>query len=192
MMGFRGFCRFWLPALAIVLICPSAVRATAQFPETLFLDGNEAFMFNEPLEAYFRQGRARPRVFEEGGVCTACWRGYVGAWKIENKALYLTALHDCGCGEEPKEIPLSEVFENPAPPILADWYTGILRVPRGDQLMYVHMGFASQYEKELLIKVVNGRVVERRILDNTLLTEAELRERMGKTYEELFEAAGNE
>jgi hypothetical protein len=30
-------------------------------------------------------------------------------------------------------------------PLLADWFTGVLRVPRGEMLAYVHMGFGSVY-----------------------------------------------
>jgi hypothetical protein len=30
-------------------------------------------------------------------------------------------------------------------PLLNDWITGVLRVPRGERLTYVHMGFGSVY-----------------------------------------------
>jgi DNA-directed RNA polymerase specialized sigma subunit len=51
-------------------------------------------------------------------------------------------------------------------PLLADWFTGVLRVPRGEMLAYVHMDFESIYEQDLLINVERGRVTGQRIQDN--------------------------
>ena len=51
-------------------------------------------------------------------------------------------------------------------PLLADWFTGVLRVPRGEMLAYVHMGFGSVYDDELHIHVERGRVTGTRVYDN--------------------------
>jgi hypothetical protein len=51
-------------------------------------------------------------------------------------------------------------------PLHASWYTGTLRVPRGEMLHYVHMGFGSVYEEEILIEVEKGCVVGERSVDN--------------------------
>jgi hypothetical protein len=51
-------------------------------------------------------------------------------------------------------------------PLLADWFSGILRVPKGEILQYVHMGFGSVFEEELHIKIAKGEVVASRIIDN--------------------------
>jgi len=51
-------------------------------------------------------------------------------------------------------------------PLLADWFTGVLRVPRGEMLAYVHMGFGSVYEEEVHIHVERGRVTGSRIYNN--------------------------
>ena len=51
-------------------------------------------------------------------------------------------------------------------PLLADWFTGVLRVPRGEMLAYVHMGFGSVYDDELHIHVERGRVTGSRVYDN--------------------------
>ena len=79
------------------------------------------------------------------------WRGYHGTWEIRENRFYLV-----------------EVTGTPSytgrPPILADWFTGVLRIPRGKILDYWHMGFASQYEAELHIQVDRGVVKERRLL----------------------------
>jgi hypothetical protein len=40
----------------------------------------------------------------------------------------------------------------------ASWYTGILFVPHGRLIRYVHMGYASVFEMELRIEVTEGVV----------------------------------
>jgi hypothetical protein len=58
-------------------------------------------------------------------------------------------------------------------PLLADWFSGMLRVPIGEMLLYVHMGFGSVYAREIHIRVERGHVTGRRIYDNR-----------GKTFDE--------
>lgn len=76
------------------------------------------------------------------------WRGYYGTWEIREDRFYLV-----------------EVTGTPSytgrPPILADWFTGVLRIPRGEMLDYWHMGFGSMYEAELHITVDRGVVTKR-------------------------------
>lgn len=43
--------------------------------------------------------------------------------------------------------------------VLADWYSGELRVPLGDMVQYVHAGYVSQYERDRLIMIQSGSVV---------------------------------
>jgi hypothetical protein len=134
---------------------------TAQIHEVLFIDGAKLSMaFCPPLptshpriladdpEAVARRSSKSSILFS-----TACWRGYRGTWKIEDGRLFLTQL------EGRYRLDGSE-------PLLADWFTGVLRVPRGDQLHYVHMGFGSVFEMEIHIKIENGIVAASRTIDN--------------------------
>ena len=84
---------------------------------------------------------------------TACWLGYQGTWEIKDGRFYLIGLRGRFHLRESK-------------PILADWFSGILRVSKGEMLQYVHMGFGSVYEQELHIKIANGLAVTTRIIDN--------------------------
>jgi hypothetical protein len=45
-------------------------------------------------------------------------------------------------------------------PLFAEWVSGVLRIPRGELLQYVHMGFESVYERELHLRVEAGVVLE--------------------------------
>lgn len=82
---------------------------------------------------------------------SACWRGYRGTWEIRENALYLV------------EVTGFPEYRD-KPPILADWFTGVLRIPRGKQLVGFHMGFGALYEEELHIKIEKGLVTARRTL----------------------------
>src|SRR5438552_11429156 len=126
---------------------------TAQLHEKLILDGEEVSMaFTPPLP------EDHPRIFEpEPGsvvrdpddrilMSTACWRGYQGTWEIKDGRLYLLDLRG--------RRQLRE-----GGPILADWFSGVLRITKGARLKYVHMGFGTVFEQEIHIKIEKGMVV---------------------------------
>jgi len=77
----------------------------------------------------------------------------VGTWEIRDGRFYLVALR-------------GRYRLTPGGPLWADWFTGVIRIPRGELLQYVHMGFGSVYEQELHIKVEHGVVVASRWIDN--------------------------
>jgi hypothetical protein len=132
---------------------------TAQVHEKLVLDGQPLTMaFCPPIPVDHpriveldraQASRDAPPVINS----TACWRGYIGSWEIKDGLFYLAGLQG--------RLRLTGIG-----PLLADWFSGILRVPQGKILHYVHMGFGSIYEYEEHIKIETGRVVARRRIDN--------------------------
>jgi len=62
-----------------------------------------------------------------------------------------------------------------ANPHLAAWYSGLLRVPMGEMLEYVHGGFLSEYERDLILEVRSGTVGKRWLVDNRPGNEARRR-----------------
>ena len=87
-------------------------------------------------------------------------------WAIQDNQLYLIDL-TLYLGEESSEIVDWRVlFSGQSGDIKAFWYTGTLRIPHGKLIHYVHGGYLSVYEKDLFIKVVNGDVIERKIVEN--------------------------
>lgn len=133
---------------------------TAQIHERLILDGEETTMASCPPLP-----RGHPRLVEgapdqpaddeEDTILrsTACWRRYQGVWEIREGRLYLVNLRG--------RFRLGE-----GGPIFAEWFSGTLRIPRGGILRYVHMGFETVYEQELLIEIDKGVVAARRVMDN--------------------------
>jgi hypothetical protein len=151
---------------------------TAQFRENLILDGEPISMaFCPPLPPHHPRvveltdegiDALRKRTWENSKsagqevLCseldlilgsTACWRRYVGTWEVRDGQLFLTSIEG-----------RFKLLGNE--PLLADWFTGVLRVARGEMLAYVHMGFGSVYEEELHIHVERGRVTGTRVYDN--------------------------
>ncbi len=131
---------------------------TAQVPERLIYEGEELpLTFCPPLPE--QDQRLQERNDDELKECdpivfsTACWRRYIATWEIKDGRFYLANV--MGRYKLVSDTPL-----------FAHWFSGVLRVPRGNLLQYVHMGFATVYEQELHIKIENGVVVETTVVDN--------------------------
>ena len=129
---------------------------TAQAHETLIFEGRKTSMaFCPPLP------QRHPRIIEltseeiEDGITssTACWRGYIGTWEIKDGQFYLVNL-------------IGRYKLIGKEPIPADWFSGVIRIPKGKVLHYVHMGFGSVYEQEIHVKIEKGKVVKSRVIDN--------------------------
>lgn len=127
---------------------------TAQIGEKLIYEGREVSMCSEPLGDFFALGGTHP---EFQFTCTALWRGYVGTWEIINDRLYLVGLS--GTLKDGTEATLETVFPAYPDRVFAHWFSGTLRIPEGKQLEYVHMGYASTYERDRILQIEKGVVV---------------------------------
>ena len=134
---------------------------TAQIPERLRYQGEEYAMCTNPLSDYFLMGGESPN-FEMN--CTALWRGYVGSWEIVADRLYLIGLN--GSLEGGRKASLETVFPGFSGRVFAHWFSGKIRLPQGRQLEYVHMGYGSTYERDLLLTIERGVVTQQTIKQN--------------------------
>jgi len=135
--------------------------ATAQAPDILIYEGERFALFSNPLESYYNEDNPRPSFNSHS---TGNWRGYVATWKIDGDTLYL---RDIKAWLNGTEVGLDTLFPEHQGKIEASWFTGKLRVPRGKELSYVHMGYASIYEQDIIISVQAGKVVKTEIIDNS-------------------------
>lgn len=131
---------------------------TAQIAEKLRYRGEDVAMLTNPLTLYFAMGGFNPR-FMSGS--TALWRGYVGNWEIVNQRLYLIGLR--GTLENGTEASLATIFPEFPERVFAHWYSGTIRIPQGNLLKYVHMGYSSIYEWDFFLDVERGVVVSTRV-----------------------------
>jgi hypothetical protein len=134
---------------------------TAQAREKLIIEGKETSMaFCPPIPEAHQHIKALTydeaiEIKDMPGVIfsTACWRQYIGTWELKDSKLYLRDIKGCF------KITSDQ-------PIFADWVTAVIRIPNGDLLHYIHMGFGSVYEFENHIKIENGIVIDERRIDN--------------------------
>lgn len=134
---------------------------TAQFPESLIYEGQALAMCSTPLSDYFRLTRHHPPFSMN---CTALWRGYVGSWEVVDKRLYLVGIS--GSYEDGQTVTLESIFPGYSDRVFAHWFNGQVRIPQGKLLAYRHMGFGSQYERDLLIDFDRGVVTQTRVRQN--------------------------
>ena len=135
---------------------------TAQASEKLFYKGKAYGMFSEPLEEYWQWVDEKP---EMKAPNTGCWRGYYGTWEIIEDKLYLIDLKVSGPGYTEKG--LDYVFPDKVK-VFAAWFKGELRLPQGELLKYVHSGYASIYERDIILDIHYGIFKKETVVDNTL------------------------
>ena len=153
--------KIWLLALVLLVLAGGQpALATAQFPDVLIYEGKEHSLFSNPLESYYGPDRPRPQ-FKMWH--TANYRGYVATWEIDKGMLYLKKIK---ARLEGKEVGLDYLFPGNKGRVAAAWFTGTLRVPQGKQLHYVHAGYRSVYEQELIITLKDGKVTNKEVIDN--------------------------
>ena len=134
---------------------------TAQIGETLHYRGESLTMATEPLESYFAMGGHNPGLWPSN---TALHRGYEGCWEIKEGRLYLVKLTAIFFSGTPAS--LESVFPGYPDRVFAHWYSGTLRIPQGDRLRYVHGGYLSEYEKDLMLEIEKGVVQRAWMRDN--------------------------
>ncbi|UCG60399.1 MAG: hypothetical protein JSV52_08670, partial [Candidatus Zixiibacteriota bacterium] len=162
-----------VPKLSVVisvllLIGRGDVRGTANEGEILYYKGEKNVLFSTPLEPFLQRFEETPEVLMSNLQSTANWRGYVGTWYIVHDSLFLVRIEvdywlmsdDCSDhSRATREVDIEGLFPGRKAPIFADWFTDTLRIPKGELLRYVHMGFGSIYERDLLIEVKGGVVM---------------------------------
>lgn len=126
---------------------------TAQIGERLRYKGKVYEMATEPLEAYLQTRHDIAFIMHS----TACWRGYYGKWKISYGKLYLIGLKAYLEGYE--EVGLDYLFPNQKE-VFANWFTGEIRIPQGALLEYIHIGYASIYERNLFLVFKDGILLD--------------------------------
>lgn len=149
---------------------------TAQAGERLIFKGEETWMAAEPLNQYL-QNRNDIKFISPS---TACWRGYYGQWEIKDNKLYLIELK--AYLEEYREVGLDYLFPR-QDKVFANWFSGKIRMPQGEMLDYVHMGYASLYERDLILVFENGLLTNEYVVDN----EEEYQNRIEKREKQKIE-----
>ena|SRR5215472_6409569 len=150
--------------LVAVMFFPLFVFATAQRGDILLLKGKQYFIYTNPLRAYLVKNPGKLPKSEV--ISSSNWRGYVATWAVKDGRFVLTDISILQSVHKPGEAGFStelrsvmlEMFPEQME-VVADWFTGHVIVPDGKLVNYVHMGYASTYEKCIILTVKNGVVI---------------------------------
>jgi hypothetical protein len=135
---------------------------TAQSYEKLHYQGELMNMAALPLSDYLRTRDD----LKFWGLSTGNLRGYEGEWKIVDNKLILVGLNGLMAQPRLKKVTLKDLFPEQKE-VFAGWFSGEVRVPQGELLDYVHMGFASTYERDLMLVFENGILVHEYVINNS-------------------------
>ena len=147
---------------ALLLLSATNLFATAQYPDKIIYNGKEHMLHSNPMEAYFKKfPDKRP---ETEIMSSALWRGYVATFEFVDKALFLKDIQIQFTEKSEKssfnpkwKSVISEVVPEKER-LKIDWLTGILVLPYGEVVNYVHMGYGSTYENYILLEVAGGEL----------------------------------
>lgn len=181
----------YLLIFSIFLFCKFSY-GTGQVPDYLVYKGDTLAIFSNPLEKYFEKTGKRELIDFVGCGSTACWRGYKAIWELKEDKLYLVQVTSChnSCGLEIKNADLKKMFGTET--VFANWFTGKIIVPQGERVQYIHMGYASIYEKELHISFKDGiktneKTISNGKIANKIRFEKRQREIAKKVQDTLFQ-----
>lgn len=133
---------------------------TIQAGDILSYNGEKTTIATEPLKPYLETRSDVSFIFKS----TALVRGYIGTWKIKNKKLFLVTL--VGFIENNDKVDLKYLFPNKTE-VFADWFSGDIRIPEGDLLQNINIGYASVFARDRVLNFNKGLLISETVKDNT-------------------------
>lgn len=127
---------------------------TAQVLDTIFYRGNEYLLFADPLSQY----EPLPDFM---AISTANHRGYTAVWAIVGECLFVVSLSGSVVGINRSGLDL--VFPNVQAPVLANWFSGELRLLSGRVTSPSDIDLL--YEHETVLGVARGLVTTSRSIN---------------------------
>ena len=132
---------------------------TIQAGDIISYNGEKKTIATEPLKPYLETRSDVCFIFKS----TALVRGYIGTWKIKNKKLYLVSL--IGFIENNEQVDLNYLFPNKTE-IFANWFSGDIRIPEGDLIQKINLGYASVFARDRVLNFNKGLLISETVKDN--------------------------
>ena len=158
-------------SLFLIVLIVRTLFGTAQVADILIFNGDTLSLYSNPLESFYNEENPRPVSFfvygdsaldstYEEHLSSACWRGYIATWEIIDDHLFLIRIEEC-IGDKVSD--LGKLFPNKLSlqnKVLADWFSGLLVLPYGEIIKYVHMGYASLFENYTILEIKAGKLTQ--------------------------------
>jgi len=132
---------------------------TIQAADILSFNGKKTTIATEPLKPYLETRSDVGFIYKT----TALVRGYIGTWEIKNKKLFLVSL--VGFIENNEQVDLNYLFPNQSE-VFANWYSGEIRIPEGELLKKINLGYASVFEKDRFLTFKDGILISETVKNN--------------------------
>lgn len=141
--------------------------ATAQIPDYLVHNGITYALHVNPMEEYFSEyPERRP---QSAWRSSALWRGYVAIFEIIDNELFVVDIQVQSVLSTQLELETGK-FNTEWVNVTAEclngenrkkvsWFNGLLVLPHGELINYVHMGYQSTYEYYKIIEIENGNYI---------------------------------
>lgn len=164
-----------LSSIFLLIVFSSVALGTSQHPDVLILDGKTYDLYSNPLEAFYGDDW-KPAFWDApNSVSSGNWRGYVATWEMINDKLYLSKINSWFCNRRIRtksgcrRVMLRDLFGAKVIDgrVAATWFSDELCLPDGKELEYVHMGYGSIYERDIIFDVDAGKITKREVIDNT-------------------------
>ena len=91
------------------------------------------------------------------------WLGVTLGNGKSKKKLYLISL--VGFIENNKQVDLNYLFPNETE-VFASWYSGDIRIPEGELLKKINLGYASVFEKDRFLSFKDGVLISETVKKN--------------------------
>ncbi|MDD5772017.1 MAG: hypothetical protein PHX78_00960 [bacterium] len=163
--------------ILFILLLPSIAFSNAQAPDIILYEDKVYELFCNPLEFLYAKEGGRPYFREKpyNYLSSGNWRGYVAFWEAKEDTLYLIGIEAWTADSkfvkttECRKVDLKELFGEKCVDgkVKAIWFTGELRIPDGKMIKDVNSGYNSIYEKDIILTVETGKVINKKIIDNT-------------------------
>ncbi len=161
--------------LFAVLVCGLFVTqafGTGQRPDKILYDGKLYDMQTNPMEPYFAKNpgkkptqKSNTRIFSSG-----LRRGYIATFELVDGGLYLRDIEIMAANpDKPHDYIMESVIGEVVPAgqkMKIDWFDGLLVLPHGKLVDYVHGGYLSTDENYILIEIAAGDLKQARTFDN--------------------------
>lgn len=181
--------------IAGLLLAQVSVFATAQSADWLIYEGRFFRIADDPLDTFPWPNDKRPWFEIAPGVqSTGNYRGYLAIWEIRDGRLFLAGLDawmekpddekhkfdekdektwTWSPDDDKERVNLKRAFASRFKEgrIFADWFTGVVRIPDGKMLKYVHFDHASTFERDILLHFEAGMLRRSEVRQNKLPKE---------------------
>lgn len=168
--------------LLLLLLAPIIASATGQASDVIYIDGQQWRLMGRAVYCLdsVRYSKLTALLPEHRSQATSNWDGYLGYWSFDGDLLVLdSVVYDVYENKvwRQESLPLEAMRE-----VFGDYYRNgrieasfvtweKMRVAQGQQIYYEHDAWNRYYETEMILKVEQGRVVERTLYHNRVAVE---------------------